>query len=139
MDKRELLPHSESVELVEELYWQFVSDPQQLSQDWRDYFQGMANGHHPGTKFALKPSFQPASLFNPPSRNGHYATGGNGVATTAPGTMVLPQAGDTAAQQHRVSQMARAYREWGHRVANLDPLGREREPVAELDPAFYGF
>jgi 2-oxoglutarate dehydrogenase E1 component len=46
---------------------------------------------------------------------------------------------DSSARQLRVDQLVRAYRERGHVLARLDPLGF-REPVAhpELDPGHYG-
>ncbi len=46
---------------------------------------------------------------------------------------------DTSARQERVDQLVRAYRERGHVLASLDPLGRNAEAEhAELAPAHYG-
>ena len=43
-----------------------------------------------------------------------------------------------AAKQAAVMQLIHAYRVRGHLVATLDPLGTQREPHPELDPATYG-
>jgi len=39
--------------------------------------------------------------------------------------------------QDRVDQLVRAYRVRGHLTAEIDPLGRPRPGLPELDPAFY--
>lgn len=39
--------------------------------------------------------------------------------------------------QDRVDQLVRAYRVRGHLMAEIDPLGRPRPGLPELDPAFY--
>jgi 2-oxoglutarate dehydrogenase E1 component len=39
--------------------------------------------------------------------------------------------------QDRADQLIRAYRVRGHLAANIDPLGFERHPPAELAPEFY--
>ncbi len=39
--------------------------------------------------------------------------------------------------QDRVDQLVRAYRVRGHLMADIDPLGRPRPDLPELDPAFY--
>ncbi|MBT6641900.1 MAG: hypothetical protein HOB45_02075, partial [Planctomycetaceae bacterium] len=39
--------------------------------------------------------------------------------------------------QDRVDQLVRAYRVRGHLTADIDPLGRPRPGLPELDPAFY--
>jgi 2-oxoglutarate dehydrogenase E1 component len=41
--------------------------------------------------------------------------------------------------QDRVDQLVRAYRVRGHLMAEIDPLGRPRPGLPELDPAFYHF
>ncbi|MGH7853640.1 MAG: 2-oxoglutarate dehydrogenase E1 component, partial [Candidatus Binatia bacterium] len=39
----------------------------------------------------------------------------------------------------QLNEMIRAFRTLGHRAARLDPLGLQKNTMAELDPAFYGF
>ncbi|MBI5486683.1 MAG: 2-oxoglutarate dehydrogenase E1 component [Deltaproteobacteria bacterium] len=43
-----------------------------------------------------------------------------------------------ATRQLRVDQLVRAFRMRGHRAAALDPLGRPRPPVPDLEPAAWG-
>jgi Pyruvate/2-oxoglutarate dehydrogenase complex, dihydrolipoamide acyltransferase (E2) component, and related enzymes len=43
-----------------------------------------------------------------------------------------------AVKEAAVAQLIEAYRERGHLVANLDPLGSARPPQPELDPATHG-
>ena len=45
---------------------------------------------------------------------------------------------EVAARQDRVDQLVRAYRVRGHMAAELDPLGRSRPVVPELEPEHYG-
>jgi 2-oxoglutarate dehydrogenase E1 component len=138
MRDEEQLPSVESLQFVEELYESYLDRPDAVSPEWQGYFARLANGAGDDRAFRTGPVFRPASIFNPPSRNGANGHAPavaylNGAAPTT------AQAADLTERQHRVSQMARAYREWGHRIAKLDPLDRPREPVAELDPSFYGF
>ena len=55
----------------------------------------------------------------------------------------LPVAAGTASEervaflQDRVDQLVRAYRVRGHLMAEIDPLGRPRPGLPELDPRFY--
>jgi len=122
----EPVPNSLSLDFIEGLYADFLSDPSSVSADWRDYFQQM-NGAGRGTiQPRLGPSFRPSSLFNPPSKSG---------AVSADGRHDL----EMALLQDRVDQLVRAFRVRGHMVANIDPLGMPRAPQPELDPEYYGF
>jgi 2-oxoglutarate dehydrogenase E1 component len=44
-----------------------------------------------------------------------------------------------AVQQERLALLVRAYRERGHAIARLDPLGLPRPEPPELDPRYHGF
>src|SRR5215469_634475 len=116
------LPNSVSLEFVEGLYADYLRDPQSVSADWREYFQGLGNGF--SKTQSLTPPFEPWSVFNPPSALG------NGAAAEEATTAVL---------QEKVDQLIRNYRVRGHMAARLDPLGIPRATPPELDPDFYGF
>src|SRR6185436_19089688 len=45
---------------------------------------------------------------------------------------------DASARQEKVDQLARSYRNRGHAVADIDPLGRRPTDDAELDLKFHG-
>jgi 2-oxoglutarate dehydrogenase E1 component len=142
MDELELI-NPDSLQFVEALYESYLNNDEALPSHWREYFTRTADGNGAGLpeEFRSMPRFQPSSIFNPRPLNGAH---GNGAGYAAPmtngaaATAVAPSP-DLAIRQHLVGAMARAYRDWGHRAATLDPLGREREAVPELDPAHYGF
>lgn len=118
------LPNSVSLDFVEGLYADYLKDPQSVPQDWREYFQSLSEGNgHSGSQ-ALRPSFQPWSIFDPP------ATHGNGTTAAEDAT--------TAVLQERVDQLIRNYRVRGHMAAQLDPLGMPRTTPPELDTDYYG-
>ncbi|MER3443021.1 MAG: 2-oxoglutarate dehydrogenase E1 component [Meiothermus sp.] len=60
---------------------------------------------------------------------------GNGLAA-APGSAVLPA--DLADFLLRATRLVSAYRERGHLAARIDPLGRPRPAVPELEPSYHG-
>jgi len=73
-------------------------------------------------RVSLGPSFAPSSVFDPPRGRPEVVAGGG-----------------EAHLQHRADKLVRNYRVRGHRVADLNPLGREMVEIPELDPAYYGF
>jgi 2-oxoglutarate dehydrogenase E1 component len=119
---------SSSLDYVEELYLQYLQDPELLGEGWRDYFaalgqDGMAGRHLAAPRHA-GPGFASHSLFNPPS----------GASATE-----LDQAGIAAAVlQQKLDRLVRNYRVRGHRLAELSPLGSDPFEAPELDPEFYG-
>ncbi|MEM7585802.1 MAG: 2-oxoglutarate dehydrogenase E1 component [Acidobacteriota bacterium] len=74
---------------VEGLYADYLEDPSSVDNDWRRYFEGWAAGD--GDAWAARrsvdgPSFEPASIFDPPSDGGSVAwvaTGGGAAAADA--------------------------------------------------------
>src|SRR5204862_2549267 len=108
---------------VEALYADYVRDPESVSADWRRYFQGLSEGNGFAKTQRLTPTFEPWSIFNPPT------AGGDGVHSEEATTAIL---------QERVEQLIRNYGVRGHMAAQLDPLGIPRSTPPELDPEFYG-
>src|SRR5438132_580644 len=118
------LPNSVSLEFIEALYADYLRDPESVTPDWRQYFQGLSEGNGFSKTQSLTPTFKPWSIFNPPG------AGGNGAAAEEATTAVL---------QERVDQLIRNYGVRGHMAAQLDPLGMSRATLAELDLDYYGF
>ncbi len=115
-----------SLAFAETLYLAYLENPASVPPQWRTYFDRMEDSGLAG-RTSLGPSFTPASLFNPPR-----ATNGSGRHESA-------EAVSSAADlQHRVNTLVRNYRLRGHRVADIDPLGREAIEIPELDPAYHG-
>ncbi|MEZ4272970.1 MAG: hypothetical protein R3C68_16510 [Myxococcota bacterium] len=109
---------------VEQLYADYLSDPQSVSADWRKYFASVSRQNGNG-RWRLGPSFSPETIFNPPAAvsSRKFTHGGHDH------NVVL---------HDRIVQLVRAYRVRGHLVAKIDPLGRVRPAQPELDPEFYG-
>ena len=106
---------------VEELYEQYLADPNAVPAEWKSYFD------------ALPPL--PAGVREPVhSRIQQVFAALPKAAVSA----AAPEA-ELERKQVYVLQLINAYRFLGVRVANLDPLNRHPKPViAELDPAHYG-
>jgi len=115
--------NSSSLEYLEELYLRYLEEPSAVPDEWREYFASQP-APVPGARPTLGPSFEPHSLFNPPS--GH-STARLGEAEMA-----------AALLQQKLDRLVRNYRVRGHRLANLSPLGREPFEAPELDPTYYG-
>ncbi len=108
-----------NVGFVEELYDRYLSDPESVAPEWRNFFAdgGLAEVGTPNRVFG--PTVKAHSIFSPAARAAEVRT--------------------ATALQDRIDQFIRAYRFRGHHIARLDPLGQERPVPPELDPAFYGF
>ena len=152
---------------LEELFGRYQADPASVSPDWRAYFEGVqkawpaaGNGHvapAPAAVSATATAPRRAALTPSPKlvapdgiATAHAVAIANGAvelaAAPAGEAMPLPLppvASGTAGEervaflQDRVDQLVRAYRVRGHLMAEIDPLGRPRPGLPELDPAFY--
>ncbi len=116
------LPGTLNLPFVEELYRQYQSDPQSVSADWQALFQGLKNGDPLGGQ--KEPSYARRSIFNPGNSSRQAETNESEKKV--------------ASLQDRVDQLLRTYRFRGHMIAILDPLGRPRPTLPELDLGFYG-
>jgi 2-oxoglutarate dehydrogenase E1 component len=109
---------SENIAYIESLFEDYSRDPASVPVRWREYFQSF--GAEP---VQLGPSFKPRSIFNPPS------------VTVGPGGV---SAYDAAALQEKVDRLIRVYRARGHRIAQVDPLGRALPRIRELELEYFG-
>lgn len=127
MSNTPFLSNIANIPFVEELYVQYLADPNSVAEPWRAWFDSLARD---GTdqEFRLQPRFSPPRLFGGRS-NGHAVP----VGREASGSVSI-----AAVQQERLAQLVRAYRERGHAIARLDPLGLPRPELPELDPRFHG-
>ncbi|MBX7168625.1 MAG: 2-oxoglutarate dehydrogenase E1 component [Pirellulales bacterium] len=137
MNITENWPDAQNAAFVEELFQQYLADPQAVSEAWRAYFanwpkaSGNGNGH--AASYAATTAVLPA-----PSRTAE-TPGASIPGPSANGDAKLAADLSMAVLQDRVDQMVRAYRIRGHLSANIDPLGLARVPQSELDPDFYQF
>ena len=92
--------------LIEEYYALWQKDPAAVDDKWGAFFEGFALG-----------------CAAPPPRPG--------ASAQAPASEI---ASATSRLEGRVDDMVRAYRELGHTLALLDPLGSARPEQSLLDP-----
>src|SRR2546421_4986867 len=87
---------------IEGLYADFARDPNSVPEDWRGYFESLGNGE----KARFGPSFEAATIFNPPI-----------VLSPARNMAPLEEEAQLTSLQDRVDQLIRAYRTRGHMIA----------------------
>ncbi len=97
---------------IEDLYDQFLQDPNNVSGEWRTYFSSLANGQANAGPLHDFSHRQIQAQFRQMARHPKTATPG---VSAAPG-------------QEAVDQMIIAYRRFGHLNAKINPLGYE-EPI----------
>jgi 2-oxoglutarate dehydrogenase E1 component len=122
------MSYPENASLLAELYQRFLSTPDQLEPEWRNFFGDLDD--------------EAAALVR--ELNG---AGANGQSATAVAAGLTGGGGITADHVRaatldsiRAFMLIRAYRVRGHLEAKLDPLGlKPVEPHPELDPRTYGF
>jgi len=109
---------------VEELYENYLNNPTAVPDEWRDYFD----------RLAQMPGFVARDVAHAPviAAFAELAKDGGFRPTASSG-------GDNK-KQSAVGQLVTAYRSMGTRWADLDPLKRLPRPkIDELDLSFYGF
>ncbi len=110
---------------MEELYENYLSDPTAVPEEWREYFD----------RLAQMPGYVARDVAHAPVVAAFAELGKDGgfrqvaVAHTSENK-----------KQSAVGQLVTAYRSMGTRWADLDPLKRVPRPkIEELEPSFYGF
>jgi 2-oxoglutarate dehydrogenase E1 component len=126
MQDTERWPNDLSLPFVEDLYSDYLRNPDSVPLDWRRYFEGLSDGRDGQAAARVGPSFSPTSIFSPAGKG-------------CPHCPNLRQDAELASLQHRVDQLIRNYRVRGHIVARVDPLGQPRPEPPELRPDLYGF
>ena len=116
--------NSYSLDYIDDLYVQYVRDPNSVSDTWRKYFE----------QFLVVGGSRDSEPANA-SANSKVATSNRRGST---GNEQTDQALWLARIQDRVNNLVREYRVRGHLVADLDPLGLERPDSPNLNPESYG-
>src|SRR5690349_8637241 len=111
---------------IEDLYERYLSNPQSIPEEWRDYFdrmQDLPGGN--GKDVAHAPVVE---SFVQRAKRGEFA-----APRTMPAEPVAPERLQVAALL-----LVTAYRIAGSRWATVDPLKRMQRPsIPELEPAYY--
>ncbi len=116
--------NSYSLDYIDDLYVQFIQDPNSVSPGWRRYFE----------EFSLAAAPQPNEVASQSQANGSS----NGQSVSDVTRSIRDEALWLAMMQDRVDQLVREYRVRGHLMAQIDPLGIARQAPPELDPESYG-
>jgi 2-oxoglutarate dehydrogenase E1 component len=97
---------------IEDLYNQFVSNPEGVDAEYRKFFEG----------------FDFAMLHGKEGAKVSTTTNGNGTSMSS----------SEISKEFLVYQMIRAYRKRGHLVANTNPIRARKDRKANLDIEFFG-
>ncbi|OYP35425.1 2-oxoglutarate dehydrogenase E1 component [Rhodopirellula sp. MGV] len=143
-----------SLDYIDDLYVQYVQDPESVPETWRQYFeQFMVISPGKGKASSAGDSSAAARVTSSAAAGGSGNGQGAAVATaprSSIGAKIVQAAngstGDEATDQalwmsrmqDRVNQLVREYRVRGHLRAQLDPLGIDRAMPPELSPKRYG-
>ena len=112
---------------VDDLYEDWLTDPNSVPQDWRAYFEKL-----PAVDGAVESDVPHSAvreyfLLQAKNRSRVQKVGAGSVSS------------EHERRQVRVLHLIAAYRNRGHQVARLDPLGQmEREEVPDLELAHHG-
>ena len=123
----------ENIKFIEQLYQQYLDDPQAVDTSWHEVFEKY-DGTPPNGDL---PHFRPRSIFEG-ARPTVAAEADPVFEDKVEGTVVRTP-GRTKGFAANVEAMVRAFRLHGHLVAKIDPLGRDRRTAPpELNPVTYG-
>ncbi|XP_066940532.1 2-oxoglutarate dehydrogenase-like, mitochondrial isoform X2 [Macrobrachium rosenbergii] len=107
---------------VEEMYTAWLQDPKSVHQSWDTFFRNATRGAQPGQAYT-----SPPTLAEPTPH--HVPLSALAPISAGPPAAALSQ--KTIDDHLAVQGIIRAYQARGHLIAALDPLGIDREGVAE--------
>ena len=138
-EKTSFLQGSNST-FIKELYAQYLKNPKNIPQSWREFFDGLNEDQEIVQKEILGPSWAPKKD-NILKTNVVRKDLSGDEETSINGKSVSQENYEKEKEQSvKAIALIRAYRIRGHLIANLDPLGMmEREYLKELHPADHGF
>ena len=138
--------NSFSLDYIDDLYVQYVQDPESVSETWRQYFEQFLVGSPQSAKASAKSGGNGAVATQAAAKQAVAKQSASRQAATSPLVQRQGSTGDEATDQalwmsrmqDRVNQLVREYRVRGHLKAQLDPLGIDRGETPELSPQRYG-
>lgn len=123
---------------IEELYEQYLNNPNSVDSSWQEYFKGYTD-FAPTKSTARVIAVSAVSGISDPQLSqtpSHHHTANHHAVPVANSASVISE------NSLKARFMIRAYRDHGHMLANLDPLGLEKKKSREelqLTPAYFGF
>ena len=122
-----------SSEFIEELYAQYITNPQGLTEEWKEFFKGLKDNKELIINTVNGPSWSPKK------KKKFTRINGEKINDQFVDNVDISGIKENAKNSIRVSTLTRAYRIRGHMIANLDPLSLlKREEHSELKPETYG-
>jgi 2-oxoglutarate dehydrogenase E1 component len=120
---------------IEEFYSEYLSNPQNLPEGWKSFFDGLSDNKEVIRKSFKGPSWAPKK---DRIKTKNISTT---IAETKEEDLKTPVLTEQSTKDSvRAIMLIRAYRIRGHLIANLDPLSiQERDEHQELRPETYGF
>ena len=110
------LLNGQNIAFLEDVYEQFLEDPNSVTQEWQDYF---------------------SELGAQSSATQHPTINGNPAALQSSSTMSMDA--NMAVKQGAVSRLISTYRAMGHKRANIDPIDEmQPQDASELDLEYHG-
>ena len=138
-EKTSFLQGSNS-QFIKELYSQYLKNPKNIPQSWREFFDGLNEDQEIIKKEILGPSWAPKKDNILKTNVVRKDLSGDEEASINGKSVSQENYEKEKEQSVKAIALIRAYRIRGHLIANLDPLGMmEREYLHELHPADYGF
>lgn len=143
--------HGANATYVEQMYAQYVRDPNSVDTSWRDYFAALGDSAAAVTDAAAGAPWRRPGWPRLPRSEQVAALDGDwdalpeaaelaGKIKQRDGALTNGEARQATLDSIRALMLIRAYRIRGHLVADLDPLGLGNNvPHPELDPSHYGF
>ncbi|HYF97676.1 MAG TPA: 2-oxoglutarate dehydrogenase E1 component, partial [Coxiellaceae bacterium] len=108
-----------NAEYLEEIYDRYLTNPNSVDKEWRDYFQSLPQvGAHKAADISHEAILQSLR---------EQAKSARGVAVV-----------EVSSEQERVDNLITAYRNYGHIAAKLDPLGLSNSQDPRLLLSHYG-
>lgn len=123
---------SSSPAFIENLYRDFVKDPESVDQELRKFFEGF--------DFAM--SNVPTANGRQQKANGQAAVAlqQEGMAEASPVATILPEQGSAGwMRELQVYRMILGYRNKGHLIAKTNPIRERKNRGANIELSFYGF
>lgn len=127
--------YGESAAWLESLYETYLSNPDQLSVNWRQYFDDIASNTN-GSAGSTEMTNDFVQEVSPREMHNYFVEYAKQKHTRG---FTALKGFDHEKKQVQVLQLINAYRFRGHQLANLNPLGGRRESqVAELSLDYHG-
>ena len=127
MSDPQTILYGSNAPFVEALYEDWLADPASVSDAWRKFFEGMANGQKDVPHSGVQAAF--AEL----ARVGAHRL----VAPAAPSAAAGPATAASGGNMG-VAALLEAVRSHGHVAARFNPLVPGEDALQELTPAFHG-